>query len=894
MKVFSATDTLNRGCAGGNPHSLKGRLKGRVRFLQTEAVRSEQARQIVVSILLCIFGFALFHAPVSLANAPQQTQELRGEVVNENKVPISGVDCVLQGGLLPSQGISVTTGSKGTFDIRGLLPGTYVLTCTALGYEPYVKTELAISSGLPAFVHAVMPTQKKVIQKVEVRAEAGTVAQQSSAPPTSLTSKELATLPIAEQKFKAFLPLVPGVIRSPNGKISIKGTVENQGMLLVDGAQAVDPITGSFDIDISIDAIQSLNVYKAPFDAQYGGFSGGLTTIETKAPSYKWGWDVNDFFPGFRGRSGHLVGINDWEPRLNFTGPIWKDRLNFSESFIYDILKIPVRGLAWPHNETKKEGYNSFTTVQFVFSPRHIASFSFHLFPRKQEYANINSLIQQPASSNISERGFSLQGNDSYQFESGAILNSIFKYTRFDANSHGQGPQAMLVTPNGYGGNYFNSWARSSGQEEGNINYRLPGWHWLGKHQTELGGDLIYRSYTGNSQSHRVLVTRQDGTIAEQIDFLGPGGVPSTQSPALFSTQNAEGAAYLGDHWMMTDNASVDFGFRYYGQAVGDPITFSPRMGVVYSPGKNGKTIVRAGIGIFKSRIPLLEADFNSNPVRVISQFDEQGNLLESPISYQNQCATRIRTGLQLLPDCSDLDATPYNLTWRAEFDRQITNHIAFRTSYLSSSTYKDFVLNPLQTSPTEGMLLLSNRGAARYHEFEAMVSYRDDRGNELNTSYVRSRTIGDLNSMSHIYVPFELPVIRPDVYSNLDADVPDRMISWGIFHLPQEIVLAPIIDLHTGFPWSRINELQNYVGAPNSNRFPTFFSFDFKVWKVLPLPHWLPWGGGFKLRWGIGVRNLTNARDPRDVYNNITSPNFGDFVGFQHRVLEINVDTGQ
>ena len=47
-------------------------------------------------------------------------------------------------------------------------------------------------------------------------------------------------------------------------------------------------------------------------------------------------------------------------------------------------------------------------------------------------------------------------------------------------------------------------------------------------------------------------------------------------------------------------------------------------------------------------------------------------------------------------------------------------------------------------------------------------------------------------------------------------------------------------------------------------------------------------------LRWGIGVRNLTNTSDPRDVYNNIASPYYGSFVGFQHRVIEINVDTGE
>lgn len=861
--------------------------------MHSDAHRSK-FRQAVFCTLVALLAVASLKGPISYGDARQSTQELRGQIVNENNVPIAGVDCILQGGLLPSQGISVATGSSGDFSVRGLLPGKYVLTCTALGYEPYVKTDLAITADQANYVRAVMPTQQKIIQKVEVRAKGGTAAEQSSAPPATLGAEELTTLPIAEQKFKAFLPLVPGVIRSPNGKINIKGTVENQGMLLIDGAQAVDPITGAFDIDLSIDAIQSLNVYKAPFDAQYGGFSGGLTTIDTKAPSYQWGWDLNDFFPGFRGRSGHLVGINDWEPRISFTGPILKNRLNFSESFIYDILKVPVRGLAWPNNETKKEGYNSLTTLQYVFSPRHLFSFNFHLFPRKQEFANIDSLIAQPASANLSERGYSAQGNDSVQFESGSILNSFFKYTRFDADSHGQGLETMLVTPNGYGGNYFNEWGRKSNQEEGSLIYRFPGWKWFGKHQSELGGDFIYRSYTGASLSRTVLVTRQDGTVAKQIDFLGPGGVPSTQSPALFSTSNAEGAAYVGDHWMLTERAAVDFGLRYYGQAVGDPATFAPRLGMVFTPGKSGRTIIRAGVGIFKSRIPLLEADYGSNPARVISLFDATQTPIGLPVTYISECATRVRTGLRLVSDCSDLDATPYNVTWNAEFDRQITSRVAVRASFLGSSTYKDFVVNPVLTSPVEGMMLLSNRGAARYHELEAMVSYRDDRGNQLNASYVRSRTIGDLNSVSHIYVPFEDPVIRPDVYANLDADVPDRMIAWGIFHLPKKVVFAPVIDLHTGFPWSKVDEFQNYVGAPNSNRFPTFFSLDFKIWKVLPLPRWLPWAGGFKLRWGIGVRNLTDARDARDVYNNITSPNFGHFVGFQHRVIEVDVDTGE
>lgn len=847
-----------------------------------------------VPILLGIFGIFFFFSTSMRGASPQQTQELRGQVVNEKNYPITGVDCNLTGGMLPAQGISVTTGGSGKFTITGLLPGKYSLTCTALGYRPYVKTGLTVTSTLAPYVHAVMPTLKKAIQKVQVTASGGKVAEQSSAPASTISSEALTTLPIAEQKFKAALPLVPGVVRGPTGKISIRGSIENQGMLLVDGAQSADPITGSFDIDLSIDAIQSLNVYKAPFNPQYAGFSGGLTTIETKAPGYKWDWGLNDFFPGFRGRSGDLVGVNDWSPRLNVTGPLWKHNLNFSESFIYNIEKIPVRGLAWPHNETKKEGWNSFTTLQYVVSPHHVVSFHFQLFPRKQEFANISALVAQPASSNYAERGYSIQGNDNYEFSSGGILSTIVKFTKFDAYAHGQGPENMLINPNGYGGDWFNAWNRTSNQEEGNIIYRFPDWHLAGRHQTEIGGDLINGAYNGISQSHPILVTQVDGTVLKRIDFVVPGGDSAAEIPATLTARNAQGAAFVGDRWMVRDNTSVDLGLQYYGQAVGQLVTFAPRLGLVYSPGKSGKTIFRAGIGIFKARVPLLASDFGNNPTQVVTQYDSLGNVVGTPLVYQNQCAKRVSTGLRVVPDCSDLDATPYNLTWRLEADRQITNHVALRASYLQSNTYREFVINPFQTSPTTATMLLSNRGASRYHEYEIMVSYRDEKGNELNTSYVRSRTLGDLNSVADVFVPFQEPIIRPDAYTSLNADVPNRIISWGIFHLPFKVVFAPVIDWHTGFPWSTVNAEQNYVGTPNSYRFPDYLSFDFKVWKWLPMPHWLPFGfGGSKLRWGIGFHNATNALDPLAVYNNIASPYYGHFVGFQHRVIDINVDAG-
>ena len=107
---------------------------------------------------------------------------------------------------------------------------------------------------------------------------------------------------------------------------------------------------------------------------------------------------------------------------------------------------------------------------------------------------------------------------------------------------------------------------------------------------------------------------------------------------------------------------------------------------------------------------------------------------------------------------------------------------------------------------------------------------------------------------------------------------------------MPWQITASPVLDLHTGFPYSNIDVLQNYVGKPNGQRFPAFFSIDIKLTKDFRVPG-IPWVKQHKLRGGLSIFNITDRKNPRDVFNNVSSPFFGHFVGFQHRFFEGDVD---
>ncbi|HWU40300.1 MAG TPA: carboxypeptidase-like regulatory domain-containing protein, partial [Candidatus Acidoferrum sp.] len=168
-----------------------------------------------------------------------QTQDLKGEVVNAKGLPIADAICTLTGNRLPAEGVVVTTGERGGFGFPGLVPGEYDLACAAVDHMPVEQKGLEVTPATGVSVQVVLPDAVVAREKVEVHESAPTVRNESGAPTARLSSPELTALPLVQQQFKAALPLVPGVVRTPDGKINIKGSVENQGMLLVDATEMV-------------------------------------------------------------------------------------------------------------------------------------------------------------------------------------------------------------------------------------------------------------------------------------------------------------------------------------------------------------------------------------------------------------------------------------------------------------------------------------------------------------------------------------------------------------------------------------------------------------------------------------------------------------------------------
>lgn len=784
--------------------------------------------------------------------------------------------------------------AEGRFEFSRLAPGIYILEITVEGFKPWSAT-VTLASGEAAVKDAGLQLNL-VEENVEVKGEATQIETESVSATATVSEQQLETLPLRTGKFTEALSVSPSVIKTQEGRLNFNGQAESQSMLLVDGAENVDPVAGSFAIPVPVDAIQSIQVFNTPDSVAYGGFSAGLTRIDLRPPSPLWNYKILDFLPSFRGKNDHLVGIANMTPRVEVGGPLVKDKVNVSQDVSYEFRRDPIRGLTWPHNETYVYAFDSFTNLQWILSPKHLVNLNLNLFQSHNFFANIDSLIPQSASVNFGRRGGSIGLSDAYQFGSGMLLTTVVRYTNFFTDAHGQSTGEMAINPEGWDGNYFNTSSRNADQIEVLPVLQLPTKSWLGHHDIRFGFDFLYRTFTGTSLSQNINLLPEGCTLAAlQANLCTAAERISFGVPGALHGSGTEVSEYAEDHWAVTKSLSLTLGARLSTQTIGLDAAFAPRAGVAYSF-TNWKTVVRAGAGLIYSHVPLLAQDFADNQTRSVAFFlgPNAGQ------SYTLQNVYLPDGSLANLANPEQPGISPRTFTWNVESETAIRKNVTLRVGYYETHTDNLFLVNPIPppTPGSNGYLALESTGSAHYRQAQATARYSPNERMEANVSYSWSRARGDLNTLSDTFIPFQIPVIRPNVYGVQPSDIPNRVLVWGYIHLPfWSLVFSPVADMHSGFAYSNFDKFQDYVGVPNSLRFPTYFSLDVKVYRDFPIhipfkEH--PSGKIRKIRIGVYSLDVTNRQNPHDVFSTFTSPKFGQFDGFQRRFTGLALGLGE
>ena len=197
-----------------------------------------------------------------------------------------------------------TTPATGDAYFERVPCGSWIVKAAKDGFEDR-SAAVEVKDGSVLNITLTMEPQTKR-SSVDVNETSAPPVEQSSSQNYELHPAEVKNLPSNPATVSDVLPLVPGVVRAPNGELKLDGSGEQRSSLVVNESDVTDPATAKFGQTVPVDSIETVNVLSTPFLAQYGRFTQSVVAVETKRGGDKWHGELNDPFPDFRIRSYHM------------------------------------------------------------------------------------------------------------------------------------------------------------------------------------------------------------------------------------------------------------------------------------------------------------------------------------------------------------------------------------------------------------------------------------------------------------------------------------------------------------------------------------------------------------------------------------------------------------
>ena len=496
--------------------------------------------------LLAVLSCALVPALYAQTDVSMGTVQGRLFLVGpDGPVQIDGAAVMLAGPVERK----AETDAGGHYAFEALPPGTYQIE--------------AVSSGLRAQQTITVEAHKVTDLDLQLKPSEITSTVTVTATPTdgnaaaseTISEQTLRDAPNVSERFESALPLVPGVVRGPDGHINLKGARSTQSGALVNSANVTDPVTGSPALNLPIDVVASVQVISNPYDPQYGKFTGAVSTVSTKTSDYeKFHFSIQNFLPRLRDRDGTIMGIGAATPRATITGPVLKDRIAITQSFEYRYVRTPVNSLPPAQRDTKLESFDSYTQIDFTLSPKQTATASISLYPQKLDYLGLNTFTPQRSTPDFHQRGYQLNVQHRYLIGKEGVLSSQFSYKRFDADVTAQSNDPYQLMDETTQGGFFNRQARRTSRLSWEENYSFAPWQFAGSHHFTVGLSYEHSAYDGHQTFLPVQIDGVSNAPVELISFT---------SPTSFSINQNETAWFAGDQWAIIPRLTLSLGVRF-------------------------------------------------------------------------------------------------------------------------------------------------------------------------------------------------------------------------------------------------------------------------------------------------------------------------------------------
>lgn len=359
-----------------------------------------------------------------------------------------------------------------------------------------------------------------------------------------------------------------------------------------------------------------------------------------------------------------------------------------------------------------------------------------------------------------------------------------------------------------------------------------------GPHTVRAGADLLRVTPIRADAAGSVMIRADTAADLVSTTNFWSGWAPAQQARLTIS----EASLWAQDSWRMTPRLTVNAGLRWEFSPAPTPANevnfldeltsritperralwhtsyrnFAPRLGLAWRLSQGGRTVLRAGAGLYYSASLMLGTDvLNGGPLN-LTQF-ASGRYAPFPSSLQYG----FLPGLRL----------PQVVQWNVSLDQGLTKGDAMTVSYVGSAGHGLIrrEIGSLSGSDTFLLALATNRGSSDYHGLQIHYRRTLSRGIGARASYTWSHSM-DTNSSDATLAWRGLGASAASDRGSSDFDVRHAFTAAAFYEVPRTRgsaiaralggwALDGIVSVRSGFP---LTVLQNdqFLGIQVANAF--------------------------------------------------------------------------
>ncbi len=785
-----------------------------------------------------------------LLSAQSSNGVFRGTVTDATEAAIPGASVLLTSA--NGKALTAETGVTGGFTFTGIAPGKYHLRITSTGFQPVDEPAIELGAGenTRSFAMTVFLATQEVTVEAE-KLDTVTVESSSNAGQLVLRDEALNALSDDPDALSNELQALAGPAAGPDGgaqifvdgfsggrippKASIREVRINRdpysaeydrpgfGRVEILTRPGSDRLRGQTFFNFGDESLNSRNpfaVNRAPYQTRmYGGNLGGslgkrtsffvdLERREIDDNAVVNATTLDSLFQPVNVREAYVT------PQRRTNANVRLDyQLNPANTLVgrFEVLRSSSSNNGIGQFTLPSRAYDSTmngNTLQLtetaILSPTAINETRFEYMRMRQEQSALELApalnVLDSFQSGGSTQGLSSNERQGIEFQN---MTSIVKGVHtFKFGGRLRGSDLSDLSPD----NFLGTFTFAGGLAPVLDAFNQPVY--------DAGGQIELTQLTSLERYRRTLTLESLGYTPAQIRALGGGANQFSLNAGLprATVRQYDVGLFLTHDWRLRPNVTLGFGLRYENQTnIGDSTNFAPRASIAWSPdsrnGRTGKTVVRAGAGIFYDRFAesytLQSIRFNGSTQQqyIVSNpdfFPTVPSAAELAAGAVPQAVYRIAGDLRV----------PYMFQSSLGVERSLPGHTTLAVNWVRSRSMNVLrtrnINAPLPDSGlrpygAENLFLYEATGRMNQNQIITNLSTRFNSRVMLFGFYAYGHANSDADRGA------SLPANQYDLsgeWGRSQMDVRHRMVMGGNINVPWGFSLNPFVMYRSGMPF--------------------------------------------------------------------------------------------